>query len=214
MIRDLTNGMITLMLAKFILNDVPHAMGTVEGYPGWGKLLNFATNWGLSLSEAVQQDLADGQVTQVAVHNYKTVLGGYFLIASGKAPDSVVNGVYNVIKTHVAYDMSITYDLYPHGGFTIHEAVKRLRREQGIPEDAPILRMPTGVGYLPALERVLWLNRFFVNGTRADKAIAIDTAMHMVHDEGSYIIVVLGQDIRGGAIENITPYVLEELFLR
>lgn len=195
-------------------NGGPLATSIMGEYPGWDELVSWTNNWGLSLAEAVQEDLADAQVTQAAVHDYKMVMGGYFIIASGKASDSLVDSVYDVIKTHIAYDMSITYDLYPHGRFTIHEAIKRLRREQGISEDAPILRMPTDVGYLPALERVLWLNKFFVNGTRVDKVIAIDTAMHMVHDEGSYIMVVLGQYIRGGAIENITPHVLEELFLR
>jgi len=208
------SGMVTIMMAKFMLNDVPHAMGVVGGYPGWDKLLSFANNWGLSLAEAVQRDLTDAQVTQAAVHNYKTVMGGYFLIAGGKASDSVVDNVYSILKTHSMYDMSISYDIYPEGGYSIHEAVRKLRKEEGIPEDAPILQMPTSVGYLPALERVLWLNSFFKNGTRADKVIAIDAAMHMVHDEGAYIIVVLGQDIRGGAIEEITPHVLEEMFLR
>ena len=214
MIQQTLNGMIAMLMTKFMLNDVPHAMGIAGKYSGWGELLNFANNWGLSLAEAVQKDLADGEVTQAAVHNYKTVMGGYFLIATSSAPDSVVNSVYNAIKAHSMYDMNITYDLYPEGEYSIHEAVKKLRKEEGIPEDAPILQMPTGVGYLPALERVLWLNSFFKNGTRADKVIAIDAAMHMVHDEGAYIIVVLGQDIRGGAIEVITPHVLEEMFLR
>lgn len=33
MIRDLTNGIITLMMAKFVLNDVPHALGLTDKEP-------------------------------------------------------------------------------------------------------------------------------------------------------------------------------------
>jgi hypothetical protein len=212
MIPAFFDMMAFMLMSKFMLNDVPHALGIIEdSAPGWSELVEFI---GPSLREAVDSDLMERIVTPTAAAEYKTVMGGYYLIATGSASDSVVDSVYKIIRDEVKADMNKTYDLYPLGRHNIHESVRILRREEGLPEDRPIISMPTGVGYLQALERILWLDSFMKDGSRADKVIAIDAAMHMVHDEGAYIVVVLGQGIRGGAIEEITPLVLEELFNR
>lgn len=219
MILQIGNTFIMMMLAKFMLNDLPHSLGLAgteansESWRpvAWSRLLAFASSRSIPLREAVEADAGKGEVTIQALRNYRTVMAGYYLIAANSASTKVVNEVYRVIKRENDRDITRLYDI-DGVNYTLQEAVKILRKEEGIPEDRTIAQVPTGVGYLPALERILWLHSFFKDGTRLDKVIAIDAAVHMVHDEGAYIVVVLGQGIRGGEIEELTPYVLEELF--
>lgn len=60
MIQQALNGMITLMLAKFILNDVPHAAGLSSGEGSLGLFFHGTYDYGQGLHSILRQGLFAG----------------------------------------------------------------------------------------------------------------------------------------------------------
>lgn len=212
MIPAVFNSMIAFLLANWLLNDLPHAAGLMSCSPmwvssAWGKLLDFCNARGIPLQAAVEHDLAEHLITHSALDNYRTVMGGYFMIATMQASDCVVNDTYAVVKNGIEDNVK---GLESVEG-PIEQFVRTLRREEGVSEDREILKAPLGPGYLAATERLLWARSKMIDGTRADKVIAIDAIMWLAHEEGAYLVLVLGQGIRTGRVEEVTGEVLEAL---
>jgi len=169
----------------------------------WIELCRFAKSKNINLKQSELEDLS--VVKHDALVRYKKVMGGYYLIALGKAPSYVVDTVYSTIKSGL---LSAVREIEETQKMPLDEFVRLLRREEGIPEYRKIYEAPVGEGFLAACERVLWALSFMKDRSRIDKVIAIDSVIQMVHDEGSFLVIVIGQGIRGGKLEDITPDVL------
>lgn len=274
MIQTALNGMITIMLAKFMINDLPHAAGLLgnpgnpggkfferpalkgmmpklpeeargdflfyeyirdlvklgqvlseqdvqelwEGYRGrcapkrsnwvnygWMLLVEFTIPYNIYLDRMAKVGLADGSITHTGLQKYKTMMGGYYLMAIGEASSEVVDTIYGMIKGALS---GTRQGILQVEGMSLDEFVKVLRREEGIPEDRLVLVPPSGPGFLNALERQLWIEEKMRDGTRLDKVAAIDAVMHLEHEEGTYVGWIIGLGIRDSELDHIATRVV------
>lgn len=220
------NSLIYLLLAKFMLNDLPHAAGFLEPAgshnpigpfpttrfwvePAWRQLVEHCEAWGIMLEEAYQHDVEDPELGEahpedkiIGLANYKTVMAGYWLIATGKAPDTVVDQVYSILKRLIQESVVV---LEVGEGMPLDDFIGVLRAEVG--QQGTIHDM----GYLGASLRIQYLRNSFINGPRASKVIAIDKVIHLQHEEGTMLVWLMGYGVRGGELDRITFYVLELL---
>ena len=185
MIQQTLNGMITLMLAKFVLNEVPHVMGLLDDSgsskswvePAWAKTCVFAQSYGVHLQSAYErfvliQPELDLQFPAIAAltpsilpsssvraKDTKTLVAGYWLIANDLASDEVVNDVHLLLLTY--YGKSEKAYMETMG----------MSYEEMAEETADFALE----GFLPVLGLIKSAK------TRADKAIAIDAFMQCSH---------------------------------
>ena len=144
-IQQALNGIVTLMLAKFMMNDVPHAAGIYDdplpyatADPWWEKAWADAVGFknkkinqiAPPLDEAMEQfsneDLpsmlrSTPSTTRKRVKDIKKIIGGYFWIATEKAPDVVVQDVFNLLNAGTMSSLSETIKEY---GLTENRAGK------------------------------------------------------------------------------------------
>jgi len=184
MIPQVLNGMIAIMLVKFMLNDVPHALGMSispkqgnSSEPGWEELLEYAESRGVPLKAMYWEDSA--VLSEDTLYNVRLAFGGYYLIATNRAPDRTVDRVYNYLKTEL--DKMI-------GEFSLGEDldtyIEQLQYEaRTILESREMLRVVTTALNL----RRVWFSK--VLPARLDKVLAIDATFHMMHERGKYIMM-------------------------
>lgn len=188
MIQTVFNSMITIMLAKFMLNDVPHAFRFVEAdSPSWMPraweelVLNMKAH-GVDLDARMSEATTEDQLGTNDVSKYKMLLSGYYLIAAERANDVVVNDLYSFLRAGVAWGKQHAYEGIGEKGMSFDEALRFLRREQGLPEEGePVLYKVDDRGYLAIVESIAFVDRLFVDGGRANKIIAIDSTMSVIH---------------------------------
>jgi len=213
MIQAAFNTVIYMMLARFMLNDMPHAAGIFDKQRdwvehGWAMLTESVIPQGIYLNLIAERGLADSSITHSGLQKYKAIMGGYYLLFRGEAPDEAVDTIYGMIKEAL---LRTRQGFQRTEGMPFDDFVKVLRREEGVPEDRAVLTPPSGAGYLAAMERQLWVESKMKNGTRLDKAIAIDAVMHLEHEEGSYVGWIIGQGIRNIELDYITIEVVRLL---
>ncbi len=178
----------------------PSARFWVE--PAWQQLVTYCESNGVMLGQAYQRDLesagsgveASG-IRQAALVTYKTIMAGYWLISNSTAPDTVVDQVYAILKRKIH---DATNEIETVEGMPLDQFIDTLRTEEG--------RQGTiyDIGYLGASLRLQSLKRHFIDGYRADKVIAIDAVMHMAHEEGMMIVLLIGYGVRGEGLDAIT----------
>lgn len=97
---------------------------------------------------------------------------------------------------------------------SVAEFAQVLRKEFGLTPTEPVeigyVSAVDRIMFVGALDRIMRINRFFVDGKRVDKVNAIDAVMHETHEEGAYLTWILGQ--RGDKTEDVILFALEELF--
>jgi len=203
MLQTVFNSMITIMLAKFVINDVPHALNLSNGWldEAWRDLKLYAGSRGLFIELALKHDVDSavslGYFTEEhiseSVHRLKVVLSGYYLIAQGRASNEIVNYVFGFIKKLVINTRDFEISVNQVG--SLDELIDGLRAETGIVGE-------TDVGYLGALLRLKKISDVFSAAiTKFDKVNAIETLMHMEHEEGQQVMIFVGQALRSRKIE-------------
>lgn len=182
MIPTVLNGMITMMMAKFIMNDMPHAVGlscNTWVNQAWKKLVAFAESHGIRVQEIVSKAVQTENISETALRNYKKLFGGYYMIAIGEASDNVVDSIYYYLKNGTAATVKA---LEKEEGKSFTEILKEARRDAGVPEDREVTRVPEpDSGYLGMLEGVVYASKAFLDGARVDKVLAIDSTMYIIH---------------------------------
>lgn len=182
MISTVINGVIAALMAKFIMNDLPHAAGLSGNTwvdQAWGKLAVFAESRGIRVQEIISKAVQTENISETALRNYKKLFGGYYVIAIGEAPDSIVDSVYCYLKGGIAATRKA---LEEEEGKSFAEILKEARRDAGVPEDREVTSVPEpDSGYLGMLEGVIYAGKLFTNGTRANKVLAIDSTMYIIH---------------------------------
>lgn len=185
LLQSFSSSVITLMLAKFILNDVPHAAGLTGAsalswvQDAWDEL-STAVSWSggdleLMMSDAVKDDGLD----QKSIDGYKMLLGGYYLVATGNASDRIVNDLYDHMSKGVEWGKE-TASLGE--GMDFDTALRFYRKEYGVPEDREPVMPSEDMGWLGVLEGIAYVDKLFKGGdSRSDKIIAIDSAMYVIH---------------------------------
>ena len=121
MIQQLLNMTWALVIAKLMLNDVPHLLDNFTASwvdNAWVNLLQYMKStehkkelvFAKPLGEAFKraEDLITGKLPEVYnpydpmtprdLRDLKTVLAGYYLIAEGQASDKVVEDVFRILK--------------------------------------------------------------------------------------------------------------------
>ena len=163
MISNFANGMLAMMLTKFMMNDVPHRLlfncnriGWAEA--AWEQLLTFLRSKGFDVVTFVE--LAKSVKKS---EEFKKALSGYFLINAGKAPYYVVEDAFNILKAEFMESIGRYEDFFP----TREATVENLEKD------------------LPGIKTVYEL--FSVAPTRLDMLIAIDAVMHLAHVSEAYI---------------------------
>ena len=97
MINELFGGMITLMLAKLVLNDMPHAVGLSGAYSKQPTLSNTRELWHITPSERVQSIMTHGllptqrQALGTALTGEITT-GKVYLMQNPKHPIMLISG--------------------------------------------------------------------------------------------------------------------------
>jgi hypothetical protein len=156
-------------MAKVMLNDVPHMLDLGADYPtwldsAWSRLCDLAKAAGISLQTNYQRE---------PIPPLKLVLSGYFLIATEAATDEVVDDVANTILHLV--DAALRRRI---GEENTSSATKRL-----LAEGEPIL-----AGEVSSLDNMRKTLSTAV--ARADKVIAIDSVVSMMHERGRTILIL------------------------
>ena len=181
MLQQMFNMVCTLLFSKVILNDIPHALlpGSRQEWvdPAWKSLIEFAQRKG----EHVPSDYLMWGISaedRPVVDKYKTVLAGYYLIATERAPDYVIDEVYAILKDGLKRRLPPLPEL--------EQELLRLKRREAVGSANIHDRM-----IMNYLERVIPILKLFVDGTRSDKVIAIDSLMSYSHEHAAFIDDVL-----------------------
>lgn len=194
MIEEFFNGMITLLLTKFMLNDVPHAAGMLGKHTwveaAWNDLCDFLATEGRDLRGAVQQDLGENGLSTDAVNDLKIVTSGYFLIAIGEASNEVVNDVYNLLNSGIPQAKE---GIASTAGMSYGDFLEKAIHEYG----PPTARPGTDWGLYGVILGVEAASRLFINGARADKVIAIDAVMTIQHVTEGVLQFILPHGLTG-----------------
>lgn len=184
MIQPVVNAIMTILLARFILNDIPHALGIdillKQGNPhepGWEELLEYAESRNVPLKAMYWEDST--MLSEKTLRNVRLVFGGYYLIATGRASDETVDKVHHYLKT----ELDRMIGEFPLGE-DLDTYMEQLRYEaRTVPESHEMLRIVT-----TALDlRRVWFSK--ETPTRQDKVLAIDATFHMMHERGRYIMM-------------------------
>lgn len=203
MLQTAFNSMITIMLAKFVLNDVPHALNLLNGWldGAWQDLNLYASSRGLFIELALKHDVDSavslGYFTEEhineSVYRLKVILSGYYLIAQSEASDEIIDYVFGFIKKLVVNTRD--FETHINQASSLDELIDRLRIEAGVIGE-------TDVGYLGAMLRLKKISDVFSAATtRFDKVNAIETLMHMEHEEGQQVMIFVGQALRSKELE-------------
>ena len=183
MVQEALNGIITLMLAKFMLNDVPHALGiSGTSEPGWNGLLAYAELKNIPLEAAYLAEHTT--LPKQTLDNVKLAFGGYYLIAIGKADDRTVSRVYHLLKTELDSMINEFIQQRDVDNLDIDTLVSILQDEAHTSKESQeTLRIMTF-----ALDvRRVWFGKAYPD--RQDKVFAIDALFHMMHERGRYIMM-------------------------
>ena len=179
MIQEAFNGMITLMLAKFMLNDVSHMLNLGTWRPGAIKLLN-----GYIMAHNIRPNVLTEirkQADQISdPEGLKTVIAGYYLTAIGTAKDFVVDDVAN--------SMIAGLKEYARTGAD-EETIRGLGGVEAAHEYLVGFIDARAPGFYDAYDSLVSAT------TRPDKAIAIDRIMHFQHEHGSVLTEFFGYDV-------------------
>lgn len=201
MIQQALNTFIYLMLARFVLNDVSHMLDSYYSWveDAWVEFNKYAISHGIRfftpneayrsmierrmpmndlgvrpapISDAVRAQLFQYEKTLVegplpnwrippvrAIENLRAYMAGYHLIAMGVAPNQVVNDVYYLMRGRFLP----FYGAYKKAPARITEVELLSGTDQWYKD----LRAAANL---------------FIDGTRADKVIAIDAVAHLLHE--------------------------------
>ena len=193
MTQQALNGMLTIMLAKFLLNDVPHAMGMYGTrlswiVDAWRTLCDDALPYGLNINERMSKAIIDDNIDPASIKTYKMLLGGFYSMFKGTASDEMVNDMYCTLKNGIKWGKNY---ISRTEGMSFDNALKFYRREYGVPEEREPLLLSEDMGYLGVLEGIAYVDRLYINGTRLDKVVAIDSTMYVVHTTEGILQFVL-----------------------
>jgi len=201
MIHEIAEGLIKLMLVKFMMNEVPHAAGIIgASYPwvpaAWNRLNQYAISQRIQFFSPNEgylatlerrmpiDDIKGGPLSENVLHFmniYKTLtmhrlpniklppksaiekirvfMAGYHLIAIGEASNEVVDDVYYLLKKPF---------------LKFHNDYETERRKAASLEDESYV-----IQWMKDLKTA---SSLFIDGSRADKVIAIDAVAHMLHE--------------------------------
>ncbi len=100
MIQEVSNALVTMMLAKFLLNDVPHALGLTGSAlrDAWSEVKELLREpeASMQMEEALELGVREKSITPENLRKYKDLLSGYFLIAKERGSDEVVENTYRL----------------------------------------------------------------------------------------------------------------------
>ena len=177
------NGMIAMMLAKFMSNDMPHTLGiTSNEYPwvslAWQELCAYSNAHSVNLQAAYNRFIAVQHKLGVEypyldtedVLQYlpprskratdtRVLLSGYWLIANGEASDKVVDDVHFLLK------------YYEHGSRLAYEKIMSETYEDYAGEVADMAILD----FLPVRNAIREAT------ARTEKVLATDSFMHYTH---------------------------------
>jgi len=168
LIEELVGAVTSLIATKYIMNDVPHALGLLAPYSlqtsnkAWEEVLAFMEANNVRLRTLYEQWVERLPPSwEHLAKDYRDFMSGYYLLATGRATDEIVDELYTFSKTVLQTARRSLMDVME---------VKRL-------EDVS----PTTFPWVTKFRKLF---EYMRNGTRADKVIAIDATVHFEHDQG------------------------------
>lgn len=207
MIQQFFNGMIKLMLAKFILNDIPHTLGLSGSYSwvesAWRKLDSYAVSYGIkffSPNEAYMSmvehrmpvDNITGSLLPKTVLDYLGMYKRY--LEKGPLPNWTVPtrrelenlraymAGYHMIAIGEASDKLVNdvYYLVKDRFLEFAAAYENSKKTKEMTELDTLLDVLTGTDQW--YKDLKTAANLFIDGARVDKVIAIDAVAHLLHE--------------------------------
>jgi len=155
----------------------------------WKEFLAFLAQAGIDAEELVIA-IDKALLSPDEARDLRTILGGYYLLAEGKALDHIIDDVYNVIIARLE-------------SFVVDE----VQWEEKFMEEMQIEEFGPSINTKELCK--LWAMFVENSSSRVNKALAIDAVMHGIHENGLLLANLF--DVRSAELSKLVIKIMDKL---